>query len=249
LADTRGLQQDELHKQSIAAQIKKHVNSINTVLILANGIVPRVTVGTDYALSILSAMFSQTLTNNIAFIFTNVSGRRHWNFSKETVPDILKDAPHFTLNNPIALQRKYLRLMDDSSTANGRACFRRAVKDAEHETLGVLVDLFHWLDGLESQPTADNAPRYQNTLIPTSQAVANKAMGHTVSYSPSLHPHRRQLTLEQGYTSMGGKGDSHARQEKMRGSSEQVRGWLWLLKMAQEKVQGGVRKVVLYFTG
>ena len=32
-----------------------------------------------------------------------------------------------------------------------RSDFRRAVKAAEQETLGVLVDLFDWLNGLEPQ--------------------------------------------------------------------------------------------------
>ena len=132
-----------------------------------------------------------------------------------------------------------------------RAGFRRAVKDAEQETLEVLVDLFDWLDSREPQPTADIARRYQDTPIPMNQAAANKAMGPTVSQSPCLHTasSSSQLTLEQGYTRAQEKEDSQAHQEKMQGSSEQVRGKLWLLKMAQEKVQGGVRKTMLYFTG
>ena len=48
LADTRGVEQDELHKQSIANQINMHIDSITAVVVLANGTVPRVTVGTDY---------------------------------------------------------------------------------------------------------------------------------------------------------------------------------------------------------
>ena len=202
MADTRGLQQDELHKKSIAAQIKKHVDSINAVLVLANGTVPRVTVGTDYALSTLSTIFPQTLVNNIAFMFTNVSSRLHWNFSQENVPEVLSGAPHFLLNNPIALQRKYRNLMNDSSMKKRRTDFRSAVKSAEEETLGVLVDLFDWLDRLEPQPTADVVSRYHNTLISTNQAATKKAMGPVVSNSPCLHtalesyPQRSELTVE-----------------------------------------------------
>ena len=92
LADTRGLQQDELHKKSIASQIKKHIDSVPAILVLANGTVPRVTVGTDYALSTLSAIFPETLASRVAFLFTNVTSPLHWNFSRDTVPDILKDA-------------------------------------------------------------------------------------------------------------------------------------------------------------
>ena len=248
MADTRGLQQDELHKESIAAQIKEHVDSISAVLVLADGTAPRVTVGTDYALSTLSAIFSQTLVNNIAFMFTNVSSRLHWNFSKETVPDVLSGAPHFLLNNPIALQRKYRNLMNDSSMRKRRTEFRRAVKSAEEETLGVLVDLFDWLDRLEPQPTADVVSRYHNTLVSTNQAVAKPAVG-SASYSPCSHtalesyPQRSELTVEEGYT--GAEKDSRAYREQ---PLEQARGILGILKNAQVKVQAGLRKVILRFT-
>ena len=56
LADARGIHQDELHKESIATEIQNHIDSVTAVLILANGSVPRITVGTDYALSALSAL-------------------------------------------------------------------------------------------------------------------------------------------------------------------------------------------------
>ena len=187
LADTRGLQQDELHKKSITAQIEKHVDSISAILVLADGTAPRVTVGTDYALSTLSSIFPQTLVNNIAFMFTNVLSPLHWNFSKDTVPDVLRRAPHFLLNNPIALQRKYHNIMSDSSMNKRRTEIRRAVKSAEQETLGVLVDLFDWLDRLEPQPAAGVGSRYHKTLISTNRAVAKKAVGSVVSCSPCLH--------------------------------------------------------------
>ena len=163
MADTRGFKQDELHKQSIEAQIKNHVGFINAILVLANGTVPRVTVGTDYALTALSAIFPKTLTNNIAFLFTNVASPLHWNFSKDTVPDTLKDAPEFLFNNPVALQKKYLRLKDDPNVKIGRAGFRSAVKVAEESALEMLVELFDWLDGLEAQPTIDILPLYDKS--------------------------------------------------------------------------------------
>ena len=65
LADTRSPQQDELHKQSIETETKNQIDFVSVVLVLANGTLPRVTVGTDYALSTLSAIFPNTLTNNI----------------------------------------------------------------------------------------------------------------------------------------------------------------------------------------
>ena len=179
------------------------MDSISAILILANGTVPRVTVGTDYALSTLSSIFPQTLINNIAFMFTNVSSLIYLNYPQHAIPEVLGDAPHFLLNNPIALQRNYQKLMDDPNRRTRRTDFRRAVKAAEQETLGVLVDLFDWLDRLEPQPTADVVSRYHNTLISASRAAAKKAM-----YSAVMK-----------------------------------------MKMAQERVQEGLRKVILYFTG
>jgi hypothetical protein len=70
LADTHGIEQDELHKESIATAIEKHIDSVTVVLILANGTAQRLTVSIDYALSTLAAMFPNSLAGNIAFVFT-----------------------------------------------------------------------------------------------------------------------------------------------------------------------------------
>jgi len=53
---------------------------------------PSATVGIDYALSALSALFPETLTSRVAFLFTNVTSPLHFSFSKGAVPDVLKDA-------------------------------------------------------------------------------------------------------------------------------------------------------------
>lgn len=172
LAHTRSLHQDELHNKSIETQIKAHIKFVSAVLVVANGTVPQVTAGTRYALSVLP----QTPTNNIAFVFTNVSSLMYLNFPQCAIPEVLKDAPQFLLDNPIALQRKYHKLMDNASMKKERTDFRRAVKAAEQETFRVLVDLFDWLVGLEPQPMADEA------LISTIRPVADGATGSAVSY-------------------------------------------------------------------
>ena len=197
MADTRSVQQDEIHKKSITDEIKKHIDSVTAVLVLANGTVPRITVGTDYALSTLSAMFPKTLANNIAFVFTNVSSPLHWNFSKDAVPEVLKDAPQFLLNNPIALQKKYLKLKNDPNTRKVRADFHKAVKASEQEALETLVELFDWLDGLEQQSTTEiplheksqnNHSLTANTLTPVRETPTKKVKESHVSRSSCLHP-------------------------------------------------------------
>ena len=127
------------------AQIKEHIDSVTAILVLANGTAPRITVGTNRALSALSALLPKTLANNIALVLTNLSGPLYQNFS---VPDVLKGAPQFFFNNPIALQRKYLELMGDLKTKNKRADMRKMVQADEQKALEMLVELFDWLDGL-----------------------------------------------------------------------------------------------------
>ena len=148
MPDTRGVQQDEIHRRNITTQIENHIKSVNAILILANGTVPRISVGTDYALSTLPTIFPDTVTGNIAFMFTNVLSPLSWNFSQDSIPKELKGAPQFLLNNPVALQRRYLELKDDPS----RAEMREMVKSGEEKALEMLVQLFDWLDGLKPQP-------------------------------------------------------------------------------------------------
>ena len=184
MADTRGIQQDEHHKNNIATYIQEHIDTVSAVLILANGTVPRVTVGTDYALSALSALFPKTLVNNIAFLFTNSPTCLSFNFS-EAIPEILKDAPQFLFDNPIALQKKFLELKDGPNKKKRKMELQKTVKDTEEKGLGMLVDLFDWLDGLEPQPTTEIVALYEksqtietkitNTLAQMDQAAAKMA--------------------------------------------------------------------------
>jgi hypothetical protein len=184
LADTRGIHQDELHKKSITNEIQQHIASVSAVLIFANGAVPRITVGMDYALSALSTIFPKTLANNIAFLFSNVSTPLSFNFSKDAIPEVLKDAPQFLIDNPIALQKKYLELKGSISKRKAKE-MQKAVKRAEENALEMLVDLFDWLDGLEPQPTTEIITLYEksqaiesmitNTLAQMDQTAAKMA--------------------------------------------------------------------------
>ena len=147
MADTRGIQQDEIHKWSIATQIKQEIDSVTAILVLADGAAPGVTLGTDYAFSTLSTIFPKSLANNVAFMFTNDSSPLQRNLSGDTIPGVLKDARQFHLDNPIALQKAFL----ESKDGTGRADLRKAVKAGEQSSLRTLVELFDWLDGLKSQ--------------------------------------------------------------------------------------------------
>ena len=140
-----------IHKWSIAAQIKNHIDSVTAVLVVANDAAPGVTIGTDYTFSTLSTIFPKSLAGNIAFMFTNDLSSRQRNLSGDTIPGVLKNARQFHLDNPIVLQKEYLEANDGP----GREDLREAVKDREQSTLGMLVDLFDWLDGLGPQPVKE----------------------------------------------------------------------------------------------
>ena len=157
MADTRGIDQDIRHKESITTEIHKHLDVVNAVLILANGSAPRISVSMDYALTTLSALFPKTLVNNIAFLLSNVAEEIYLNFPDDAIPDVLKHAPKFLINNPIALQRKYLKQKDRMNETNAK----KLVKAVEQRALEMSVELFDWLDGLEPQPTKEITALYE----------------------------------------------------------------------------------------
>jgi hypothetical protein len=182
LADTRGIQRDELHKKSIAEAIQRSIVTVNAVLILANGSVPRLTTGTDYALSTLSSIFPRTLAKNIGFLFTNISSPLSWNFDPSALPPPLEKNVQFLLDNPIAMQKKFNELVANPNIPKKlKAQFRKQVLASEDKALDTLVDLFDWLDGLEPQPTFHILSLYeqsqqieteiQNTLAVMRQAA------------------------------------------------------------------------------
>ena len=198
------------HKESIAAEIQNHIDSVTAVLILANGSVPRITVGTDYALSALSALFAlfpKTLAKNIAFLFTNSPTYLSFNFAQDAIPEILKDAPQFLFDNPIALQKKFRGLKDGPNKRKLANEMQKDMKIAEQRALEMLVNLFDWLDGLESQPTTEIVALYKkshaieskitHTLTQMDQASTQMAEIHklveelqkksAVSFSSYLH--------------------------------------------------------------
>ena len=134
--------------------IQKHIDSVTAVLILAMGMVPRLTVGTDYTLSTLSSIFPKSLTENISFMFTHVPSPLFWNFDEDTLPEVLGAAERFLFDNPVAIQKKYNRLMGDQAKKKVMTVMRKAVASQE-KALEELVILFDWLDGLRPLPTTE----------------------------------------------------------------------------------------------
>ena len=104
-------------------------------------------------MSTLSAIFPKSLAENTAFVFTNVPSLLSWNEPAitDTIPDVLGDVPRFLLDNPVALQKKYLALKGDSSE---KKLWTGYVRVDDERALEMLVKLFDWLGGLGSHGTA-----------------------------------------------------------------------------------------------
>ncbi len=122
----------------------------------------------DYALTTLSALFPKILADNTAFLLTNVPTPASLNFPDDAILRDLKHAPKFLIDNPIALQKNYLKQKGhlDKKTLKK---IKQSVKLAEENALEMLVELFDWLDGLEPQPT-----REITTLYEKSQDIESK---------------------------------------------------------------------------
>ena len=169
---------------SITTEIQNHLDAVNAVLILANGSVPRISVSMDYALTTLSALFPKSLANNIAFLLSNVPDEMYLNFPDDAIPEVLKHAPKFLINNPIALQKNYLKQKDGVNERTAKKK-KELVKDAEEDALEMSVKLFDWLDGLEPQPTREIMALYEksqaielvitDTLVEMGQAATKRA--------------------------------------------------------------------------
>ncbi len=118
----------------------------------------------DYALNTLSALFPKSLANNIAFLLSNAPNEMYLNFPDDAIPEVLKHAPKFLIDNPIALQKNFLK-QKDSMNAKTVKKRKQLVRGAEQDALEMSVKLFDWLDGLEPQPTMEIIALYEKYQV------------------------------------------------------------------------------------
>jgi len=166
LADTRGIEKDEEHKAAIAEYIKDRTETIDAVIILANGTNARLGVATQYTLTMISGMFPHSLVDNIGFIFTMVANIFSFNFESLSLPSELRNARHWKIDNPLAQWLKYQDAqrknppMDEDDLEEMSQTVSRGYKKA----FAVLNELFTWLDDRHVQPTAQINELYQMTM-------------------------------------------------------------------------------------
>ena len=167
LCDTRGLEQDKNHKKSIAEAIKDQVQTIDGIIIMANGTLERVGPGVEYALHTLSTMFPRSIVNNIGFIFTNVPDALSFNFQSNTLPEELRNSESWTIQNPVAQFVKYQEAKSSNSRRPQSEQKLRALQRLLHSnfaiTMETLNDFFAWLDKRKVQPTNTILQLYEMT--------------------------------------------------------------------------------------
>ncbi|KAJ3727369.1 hypothetical protein DFJ43DRAFT_1041170 [Lentinula guzmanii] len=156
LADTRGIDMDNEHKAAIANAIKKHFETIDAVIILANGTLARLGAATAYALTTISGMFPNSIVDNIAFIFTMVPDPTMFNFDRASLPVELKKAKIWSINNPFAQWIKYQeRLAQGPPTVDEDILeeMNESVHRSYTKALKMFAQVFQFLDKCKIQPT------------------------------------------------------------------------------------------------
>lgn len=164
LCDTRGLEQDKEHKKSIAETIRAQVQTLDAVIIMANGTVERVGPGVEYALHTLAAMFPRSIADNIGFMFTNVPDALSFNFQPDTLPREIRHAEVWTIQNPVAQFIKYQEAKTGGhSSAKQLQSLERLLQNNYITTMETLNDFFSWLDQCKAQPTNSIVDLYDMT--------------------------------------------------------------------------------------
>ncbi|TFK49482.1 hypothetical protein OE88DRAFT_430304 [Heliocybe sulcata] len=166
LADTRGVEKDEEHKAAIAEYIKDHTETIDAVIILANGTNARLGVATQYTLTMISGMFPHSLVDNIGFVFTMVANIFSFNFESLSLPPELRNARHWKMDNPLAQWLKYqdAQRQDPPVDEEDLAEMHDTVFKGYRKTFALLNDLFIWLDDRRVQPTKEINELYEMTM-------------------------------------------------------------------------------------
>ncbi|QRV81484.1 AIG1 domain-containing protein [Ceratobasidium sp. AG-Ba] len=152
LADTRGIEQDNKHKANINKAIQEHIETLDAVIILANGSVERLAAATDYTLRVITTMFPHSILDNIGFVFTN-SDDLSLNFQVDSLPEELRQSKRWLIQNPLAMLKDYRAasaVMDDHTRVRK---MKRQLQNYYDDSVETLTGWMDWLDERKVQPT------------------------------------------------------------------------------------------------
>ena len=157
LGDTRGLDQDIQHTESIVKAIQSEIKTVDGVLFMANGTLERAGPGIEYAMHMLSAIFPCTMAKNIGLLFTNVPDALSFNFNSDTLPAYITDSELWTIQNPLAQVMRFREMVDGKAEQPEKQLlmFRRLLDDNYSATIDTLNDMFDWFDKQTTQKTQD----------------------------------------------------------------------------------------------
>ena len=155
LGDTRGIDQDIRHTESIIQAIQTEIKAFDGVLFMANGTLERAGPGIEYTMHLLSAIFPRTMAKNIGLLFTNVPDVLSFNFHSDTLPAYIANSELWTIQNPLAQVIRFREMESGKAKQSEKQLmtFRRLLDDNYSTTVGTLNDMFAWFSKQKVQKT------------------------------------------------------------------------------------------------
>ncbi|KAJ3911412.1 hypothetical protein F5877DRAFT_55364, partial [Lentinula edodes] len=155
LADARGIDKDNKHMAVIVDAIGKNFDVIDAIIILGRGAIPRVGASTYYTLTAISNMFTNSIINNIAFLFTMVSSPIMCAFDTTSFPQGLRNAQRWPIDNPYVQWFKYQKKLTEVPSVD-KDLLEEMNKDVHHgynRATKTLLQFFQFLDKCQIQST------------------------------------------------------------------------------------------------
>jgi hypothetical protein len=153
LADTRGVKKDDEHRKKFLDAIRDQVKTIDAVLVMANGTVERLGIGTEYALATISSMFPNSIIKNTGFLYTNVNDRLSLNTLKSSIPKALQDCKSWTIQNPIAVHSKFEGKKLETNDREELDRMHHTINNCHKEALSTIGRMLKWMDDCDILPT------------------------------------------------------------------------------------------------
>ncbi|KAB5590310.1 hypothetical protein CTheo_6248 [Ceratobasidium theobromae] len=162
LADTRGMDQDKIHREKINKAIEG-MKMIDAIILLANGTTERLESTTEYTLATIGTMFPSSIIGNIGIIFTRVPRLALFSFSKKTLGAELRDARDWKIENPLGLHLGY-KLRENEMSEAEKEEEEEAIALAYNKTFTTIKTWLEWLDTRPPMPTKEINELYQMSV-------------------------------------------------------------------------------------
>ncbi|KAJ3884631.1 hypothetical protein GG344DRAFT_83746 [Lentinula edodes] len=155
LADAHGIDKDKEHTAVIVDAIRKNFDVIDAIIILGCGAIPQVGASTYYTLTAISNMFTNSIIDNIAFVFTTVTSPIMCAFDTTSLPQGLRNAQRFPIDNPYVQWSKYQKKLVEVPSVNEDLLdeMNEDVCHGYNRATKTLSQFFQFLDRCQIQST------------------------------------------------------------------------------------------------